>query len=82
MTGAGLQLEKKGLVRQLTEVSRLLEVLGADGFRANAYAAAAFGPRHMNWMHAFFGLGVAIAAVAARAVESRVRRRITRGPFG
>ena len=41
MTGAGLQLEKKGLVRQLTEVSRLLEVLGADGFRANAYAAAA-----------------------------------------
>ncbi len=41
MTGAGLQPEKKGLVRQLTEVSRLLEVLGADGFRANAYAAAA-----------------------------------------
>ena len=41
MTGAGLQLEKKGLVRQLSEVSRLLEVLGADGFRANAYAAAA-----------------------------------------
>ena len=41
MTGAGLQTEKKGLVRQLTEVSRLLEVLGAEGFRANAYAAAA-----------------------------------------
>lgn len=41
MTGAGLQIEKKGLVRQLSEVSRLLEVLGAEGFRANAYAAAA-----------------------------------------
>lgn len=41
MTSAEVQIEKKGLVRQLTEVSRLLEVLGADGFRANAYAAAA-----------------------------------------
>lgn len=34
-------VSKKELVRQLTEASRLLELLGAEGFRANAYAAAA-----------------------------------------
>ncbi|WP_200209927.1 MFS transporter [Micromonospora coerulea] len=33
---------------------------GAIDAGLNAYAAGAFGPRHMNWMHAFFGLGVAI----------------------
>lgn len=33
---------------------------GAIDSSLNAYAAAAFGPRHMNWLHAFFGLGVAI----------------------
>src|SRR5918997_1485489 len=33
---------------------------GAIDSGLNAYAAAAFGPRHMNWLHAFFGLGVAI----------------------
>ncbi|WP_433131962.1 MFS transporter [Micromonospora sp. CA-240977] len=33
---------------------------GAVDSGLNAYAAGAFGPRHMNWMHAFFGLGVAI----------------------
>lgn len=33
---------------------------GAIDSGLNAYAAGAFGPRHMNWMHAFFGLGVAI----------------------
>ena len=32
---------KKELVRQLNEASRLLELLGAPAFRANAYAAAA-----------------------------------------
>lgn len=41
MTQAGPQVEKKGVVRQLTEVATLLEVLGAEPFRANAYAAAA-----------------------------------------
>ena len=34
-------VSKKELVRQLTEASRLLELLGAEPFRANAYAAAA-----------------------------------------
>lgn len=34
-------VSKKELVRQLGETSRLLELLGAEGFRANAYAAAA-----------------------------------------
>ncbi|WP_309244343.1 MFS transporter [Micromonospora parastrephiae] len=33
---------------------------GAVDSGLNAYAAGAFGSRHMNWMHAFFGLGVAI----------------------
>ncbi|TDC32220.1 MFS transporter [Micromonospora sp. 15K316] len=33
---------------------------GAIDSGLNAYAAGAFGPRHMNWLHAFFGLGVAI----------------------
>ncbi|TWH69376.1 MFS transporter [Micromonospora olivasterospora] len=32
---------------------------GAIDSGLNAYAAGAFGARHMNWMHAFFGLGVA-----------------------
>ncbi|ASW54571.1 sugar MFS transporter [Plantactinospora sp. KBS50] len=32
---------------------------GAIDSGLNAYAASAFGPRHMNWIHAFFGLGVA-----------------------
>ena len=31
---------------------------GAVDSGLNAYAAGAFGPRHMNWLHAFFGLGV------------------------
>ncbi|MEU4774266.1 MFS transporter [Micromonospora sp. NPDC023644] len=33
---------------------------GAIDSGLNAYAAGAFGARHMNWMHAFFGLGVAL----------------------
>ncbi|MFC0509251.1 MFS transporter [Micromonospora costi] len=33
---------------------------GAIDSGLNAYAAAALGPRQMNWLHAFFGLGVAI----------------------
>ncbi|MGW0435602.1 MFS transporter [Micromonospora sp. NPDC003197] len=33
---------------------------GAIDSGLNAYAASAFGPRHMNWLHAFFGLGVAL----------------------
>lgn len=33
---------------------------GAVDSGLNAYAAGAFGPRHMTWLHAFFGLGVAL----------------------
>ncbi|MFC0031482.1 sugar MFS transporter [Micromonospora chaiyaphumensis] len=41
---------------------------GAIDAGLNAYAAAAFGPRHMNWMHAFFGLGVAIGPLIMTGV--------------
>ncbi|SCG73248.1 MFS transporter [Micromonospora coxensis] len=41
---------------------------GAIDSGLNAYAAGAFGPRHMNWMHAFFGLGVAIGPLIMTAV--------------
>lgn len=41
---------------------------GAIDAGLNAYAAGAFGPRHMNWMHAFFGLGVAIGPLIMTAV--------------
>jgi fucose permease len=43
-------------------VSALVLGLGSGAVDSglNAYAASAFGPRHMNWMHAFFGLGVAL----------------------
>jgi fucose permease len=43
---------------------------GAIDAGLNAYAAGAFGPRHMNWMHAFFGLGVAIGPLIMTAVLS------------
>ena len=41
---------------------------GAIDSGLNAYAAGAFGPRHMNWMHAFFGLGVAIGPLIMTSV--------------
>nr|MDT0656587.1 MFS transporter [Micromonospora sp. DSM 115978] len=41
---------------------------GAIDSGLNAYAASAFGPRHMNWMHAFFGLGVAIGPLIMTTV--------------
>ena len=41
---------------------------GAVDSGLNAYAASAFGPRHMNWMHAFFGFGVAIGPLIMIAV--------------
>ncbi|MGC4759670.1 MFS transporter [Micromonospora trifolii] len=43
---------------------------GAVDSGLNAYAAAAFGPRHMNWLHAFFGLGVAIGPLIMTGVLS------------
>jgi len=43
---------------------------GAIDSGLNAYAASAFGARHMNWLHAFFGLGVAIGPLIMTAVLS------------
>ncbi|MEU4689847.1 MFS transporter [Actinoplanes sp. NPDC023714] len=43
---------------------------GAIDAGLNAYAANAFGPRHMNWLHAFFGLGVAIGPLIMTGVLS------------
>ncbi|GGM04112.1 MFS transporter [Micromonospora yangpuensis] len=43
---------------------------GAIDSGLNAYAAGAFGPRHMNWLHAFFGLGVAIGPLIMTAAVS------------
>jgi fucose permease len=43
---------------------------GAIDSGLNAYAAAAFGAKHMNWLHAFFGLGVAIGPLIMTAVIS------------
>jgi fucose permease len=41
---------------------------GAVDAGLNAYAANAFGARHMNWMHACFGLGVAIGPLIMTSV--------------
>ncbi len=41
---------------------------GAVDSGLNAYAASAFGARHMNWLHAFFGLGVAIGPLIMTGV--------------
>ncbi|BEL05676.1 MFS transporter [Actinoplanes sichuanensis] len=41
---------------------------GAIDTGLNAYAANAFGPRHMNWLHAFFGLGVAVGPLIMTGV--------------
>jgi fucose permease len=41
---------------------------GAVDAGLNAYAAGAFGARHMNWLHAFFGLGVAIGPLIMTGV--------------
>ncbi|GIG92612.1 MFS transporter [Plantactinospora endophytica] len=41
---------------------------GAIDAGLNAYAAGAFGPRQMNWLHACFGLGVAIGPLVMTSV--------------
>ena len=74
-------VSKKELVRQLTEASRLLEVLGAEGFRVNAYAAAArqldafegdfavlFGERRLSELRGI-GKGLAAEMYALRSRE-------------
>jgi fucose permease len=40
---------------------------GAIDAGLNAYAANAFGPKHMNWLHACFGLGVTIGPLIMTA---------------
>jgi fucose permease len=40
---------------------------GAIDAGLNAYAAGAFGARHMNWLHAFFGLGVTLGPLIMTA---------------
>lgn len=41
---------------------------GAIDSGLNAYAASAFGPRHMNWLHAFFGLGMTMGPLIMTGV--------------
>lgn len=41
---------------------------GAIDTGLNAYAAASFSAKHMNWMHAFFGAGMAIGPLVMTAV--------------
>jgi fucose permease len=41
---------------------------GAIDAGLNAYAANAFGPRHMNWLHACFGLGTTIGPIIMTTV--------------
>jgi fucose permease len=43
---------------------------GAIDAGLNAYAANAFGARHMNWLHASFGLGVTIGPLIMTSVLS------------
>lgn len=40
---------------------------GAIDAGLNAYAAGAFGPRHMNWLHACYGLGVTLGPLMMTA---------------
>ena len=56
----------------LTVVAALLAGFGGGAIDSglNAYAASAFGPRHMNWLHAFFGLGVALGPLIMTAAIS------------
>ena len=57
-------------VMALAVVCALALALGSGAIDSglNAYAATAFGPRHMNWLHAFFGLGVAIGPLIMTGV--------------
>lgn len=50
-------------------VAALLLGIGGGAIDAglNAYAAGAFGPRHMNWLHASYGLGVTLGPLIMTA---------------
>ncbi|MGR6318504.1 MFS transporter [Micromonospora soli] len=69
---AGLALTGYALTPALAMMVGFALVLGlgsgAIDAGLNAYAAGAFGPRHMNWLHAFFGLGVAIGPLIMTGV--------------
>ncbi|GGM09349.1 sugar MFS transporter [Dactylosporangium sucinum] len=69
---AGLALAGYGVAPSLWFLipCALLGGLGGGAIDAglNAYAATEFGPRHMNWLHACFGLGVAIGPLIMTGV--------------
>jgi fucose permease len=69
---AGLALAGFSLAGGLAPMAgcALLLGLGSGGIDSglNAYAAGALGPRHMNWLHASFGLGVALGPAIMTAV--------------
>ncbi|MET7397586.1 MFS transporter [Dactylosporangium sp. NPDC005572] len=69
---AGLALAGYGVAPNLWFLipCALLGGLGGGAIDAglNAYAATEFGPRHMNWLHACFGLGVAIGPLIMTGV--------------
>ncbi|HEU4426816.1 MAG TPA: MFS transporter, partial [Pilimelia sp.] len=54
----------------VTVVAALLLGLGSGAIDSglNAYAAATFGPRHMNWLHASFGFGATLGPLIMTAV--------------
>jgi fucose permease len=56
---------------------------GAVDAGLNAFAAARFKPRHLNWLHGFYGVGAALgpaAAAALLAAASAGRRAMPRSP--
>jgi fucose permease len=68
----GLALAGYGLAPVLGVVvgCALLLGLGSGAIDSglNAYAAAHFGARHMNWLHAFFGLGATLGPLVMTGV--------------
>lgn len=68
----GLALAGYGLAPVLGVVvgCALLLGLGSGAIDSglNAYAAANFGARHMNWLHAFFGLGATLGPLVMTGV--------------
>jgi fucose permease len=69
LASTALVLYSASPVFALTVVAALLAGFGGGAIDSglNAYAASAFGARHMNWLHAFFGLGVAIGPLIMTA---------------
>jgi len=66
-----LQAAAPAFVLVLTAAAILGLGSGAIDSGLNAYAATRFSPRHMNWLHAAYGLGTAIAPFVMTAVLGR-----------